>query len=430
MRAVPIAHCALPREMPMTAVLDANDPDGGVVSLLLRPGMRRPTALPPDVLRALGKDHDARTRAGSATADTADALAWLAAHRVQHLLVGHAQWATGTDQTLLAALHLAQRAGIALTFVSGYDSYEPALPFVQEHGGQDIPWAAVLASLPPSKRAHATAGSSTARNGESDRVGATAGARPADMPPSSRVLDEMPDDVPHADAVLFRAACRDLLLPPQFAVADRLYRDSYRSARAALGPGATTEHASKLVQSLLATVDRPAAAVIAARAAQAAALANGWLLRIAMDALPALVADASHRSLTAAELRLLRRLSAPWRAVAVALTDAGMSVDDLVAVRIGDFTEDGAMLKTPLRGPLADDARLCVRAQLAARRLEGAAPGDRLLHDRTDRAVRDALHSARTQLGIPLLIPRHRRGRAPDRWAQQLAVSVSPVSAA
>jgi hypothetical protein len=385
----------------MSRVLAVNDPDAGVLAILLRPTARRATTVVHDALHALGKDRDTRDRPSRATDDVRNAVAYGRAHGITHLVVGHSQWATDAAQQLSTAFELATKIGSSLTLVTDAGDFGGVRDFVEGLDGRHTTWRAVERMLP-------------------DRL------RPA--APVDVAVDTSPREVPHTDFPLFRATCRDTLEPKTFKVVDDLYRATFHQACQRLTSDMNKEDVATELQNLLSTVSFPAGAIVIVRAVQAAALTRGLLVKLSLPRLTEAVSDGSHRRLTRQEMRVLRRVPDPWLACTAVLVDGGCSVDAALDLRPADFDTTGQS-RTAAVAALCDEARLHVRAQLFHREeLEGTDDGP-LLGQRTPRQVRDGVHRLRRHLELPLSLSRFRDVDRSETTARQLHLTVTRVPA-
>jgi hypothetical protein len=142
--------------------------------------------------------------------------------------------------------------------------------------------------------------------------------------------------LPRTDWPWFRAARRDTLDADEFALADRLYLQvvhAVRSGVLALADGDDVDHDAvrdavlRVLVPLLDDLRSRAQGIVALRAAQAALVPAGILLRAEIEPFLQTLADSSHRppALAPEQWRSLRTYRDPWRPVAAALQLSGMT---------------------------------------------------------------------------------------------------------
>ncbi|MCF6507471.1 hypothetical protein E9549_08620 [Blastococcus sp. MG754426] len=394
-----ITHTHNPVEMPTSQLLDLNAPDAGTLAISMRPGSKYGNWVYRDLLAAMGKDRDyAAARTQSVADDRAVTQAYLRAHTIQRIVVVHCEWARARtrDEGLGYLLELADDLDLDLDLVSELDRNSTARNWVAATGGDLLDW-------------------------DPQRFQA-----PAEII-ERRGTSAFPPEVPYVDFPLFRATCRRLLSPEEFRQVDNAYVFAFRSARAILTGDLTEAETINFLRVQLASVVNPAHAATILRACQAAAFVNGILLKIDLSSLGYFIADATHRRLTGDELRLVRRLYAPWKAAAVVLTDAQLSIEQLLTLQVSDVTDTGAVTAAGTPVPLCDEGRLHLRALRFQRCAEEAkrrtAATTRLFTSEAP-AIRTALHAARRDLGLPLTIPRWRDATGKHPFVTDLDLSV------
>jgi hypothetical protein len=394
-----LTHTYNPPDAPTSRLLALNDPDAGILAISLRPTSKRPNYVYRDLLTALGKDRDYGARTKSVAEDRSVVSAYLRAHAITRIVAMHGEWARASDEVLDVLLTIASEHDLDLDLVSELDENNTATEFVTAAGGHHLDWEASRFTPPPP------------------------------IGPAERFTFAFPPEVPHVDFPLFRASCQHLLTAEEFRTVDGAYTFAFRSARAVLAGNVTTGAVIEFLRIQMAAVANPAHATTIIRACQAAAFTNGIMLKLDLAGLGYFIANANHRALTPDELRLLRRINTPWKAAAVVLTDAGMSIDQIRALRITDLDETGGLADTGVNSRLRDEGRLHLRAlRLQRRAEEDGEPAGRRLVPAEDRAIRSALYNARRDLGIPLDISRWRSGAKKDPFEADLGLSVHRIT--
>ncbi|MDP9371848.1 MAG: hypothetical protein M3Q65_05225 [Chloroflexota bacterium] len=230
-------------------------------------------------------------------------------------------------------------------------------------------------------------------------------------------------DLPAVDFPLFRAACRAQLDDEQFAYCDELYVRAARAYRAA-SPVRDAD-AKTVLDDLWRGCAGYQKALVVTRAAQAAALTAGWLLKVDMLRLAEHVSAARHRVLTDAELARLGVYADPRDSAPAVLFNAGLAFEEITRLRVADLSPDGELVGDPYQGTrLSEESRRHLRALRCTGQLVGSAPGDPLLSG-SWRSVRAALHRAAVDTGLPLDVNQHGPAvRRADRWQHRLGVSL------
>lgn len=389
-----LTHSYIPASTPTSQLLDLNDPDTGTLVISLRPGSKRPDYIYRDVLTALGQDRDYSSRTASIGQDQRVLSAYLRAHEVHRLVAVHCEWARPSDRSLDYVLQIATDHDLDLDLVSELDNSTTAVAFTRASGGEHLEWNPDRFIRLP-------------------------------RPETTPFEFSYPPDVPYADFPVFRATCRRLLNPTEFMKVDSAYTFAFRSGRAIVDADVTTKDVTSFLRVQLAAAVNAAHATTIIRAVQAAAFTNGLLIKVDFNGLGLFIAAATHRKLTTDELRLVRRIYAPWKAAAVVLTDAGLSIDQLCALPLSDVDETGNLTVDGDVVPVRHEGQLHLRA-LRLERLDeagGLAKGARLFRSE-DRAIRTALYTARRELGLPLDIPRWRSGNKIDPFENDLGLSI------
>lgn len=400
-----ITHTYNPVDAPTSHLLALNNPDAGMLVMSMRPGSKYGNFVYRDLLAAMGQDRDyAAARTLSVAEDRSITKAYLRAYDIRRIAVVHCEWARARtrDEGLLYLLELADEHDLDLDLVSELDRNSTARDFVAATGGNLLDW--------DPQRFHA--------NEEGIQ--------------QWRDTFTFPPEVPHVDFPLFRDTCLQLLPAREFRSVDNAYTFAFRSALAILTGDITVDDVVEFLRIQVAAVVNPAHAATIIRACQAAAFVNGILIKFDLNGLGYFIANTTHRQLTNDELRLLRRIYQPWKAAAVALTDAGLAVDQLLALQLTDVDDTGAMTNVASITPLRHEARLHLRAlrfqRLAEEEKRRTAATTRLFTIEAP-AIRTALHAARRDLGIPLNISRWRTPGRPDPFVSDLDISMHRLGA-
>jgi hypothetical protein len=170
---------------------------------------------------------------------------------------------------------------------------------------------------------------------------APAGGQAAE-PDSTTQSVGVPTLLPDDDFITFRAACRDLLSPTQFAAVDAaLARDAAAATRALVPHArASTLTVEELSAWMLQEYDRCATIAevqVLTRAAQVALFHAGWLLSIDLPRFLATAEAAPRRAQRSQaqwdELRIYRQ---PHRPLACALAGAGLSIVEMLNLTVAD----------------------------------------------------------------------------------------------
>lgn len=229
--------------------------------------------------------------------------------------------------------------------------------------------------------------------------------------------------LPMVDFPLFRAACRAQLDDEQFAYCDERY---VRAGRTYLAASPTTdEGAREVLDDLWRDCADHREALVVTRAAQAAALTLGWLLKVDVLRLAEHVNAARHRILTDAELARLRVYADPRDSAPAVLFNSGLPFEEVARLRVADLSPDGELVGNAHRdAPLSEEARLQLRALRCHAQLIASTPQDPIVSD-SCRTIRTAVHRAAVDTGLPLDVNQHGPAvRRADRWQHRLGMSL------
>ena len=398
----------LPDGATPVSLAPAPDPALRVVHTLVRPDLRRVSALVHDVLVAMGKD--GRVTGGSHhDPDVVTRLGpWLMAYRTEWVVLFSAQEVT--PAVLPGLLDGVVGAGARVLLVA-----DP---------GHVAVTLAAAAGYGPGRVGYRTW---ARQNGV---VLGPADSRP--RPPSDvDVWDGL--ELPRVDWPWFRARCRDQLAPDRFALVDALYvhalhefrrRTPAHPPRTSVPRRLDTKPVVRLFGELLDGRYTTAEALVVLRAAQAALVPLGYLLRAEVDSLLNLLSGGDRPAvLTDDQWLALRSYQHAWRAAACALAASGLGVNDTLDLTAGHVwaARDGGT--TTLRpGQTVDPRGWPLVMALAHDRVgDGAADHDPLFttaRTTLPRALRDARQDLGLRLGgyIPI-----RQDRTPQQNWEELA---------
>jgi hypothetical protein len=213
--------------------------------------------------------------------------------------------------------------------------------------------------------------------------------------------------VPRADFPTFRAACRDLLSPPDFALVDARYVAAFAQAQERLVQP-TPDSVGAYLRTELGACASADELLVVLRAIQAALFRAGWLLQVALGSFLALM-EREPRLATRGDAAWarLRPYTDPLPGALTALRASGLDVADLPRVTVGAIAADGSAID--YRGehaPVEEPARVYLRAQRALRLTDGATSREPLFW-RREGAISEvlalrALRRPMSQIGVAL----------------------------
>jgi hypothetical protein len=387
----------LPSNVSAKSLLPNTDPACGVVTATARPA-RHAWAIGQSVLAAMGIRLDLMG-AGRRHGENLELLnAWLSAYKVRLLVIRHATNTRDVD-LLDDLLHVCNATGIDLALTCDDAVGHHLIDWVRERSG-DI---------------------DTAPDPLLERIQTATTSVDASVP---TVIDDFPMLLPRVDFYAFRARCRDVLTPSQFALVDRLYVRVFKEVQG--DPYGDPVEASARMTDALADTDNVGKALTTIRAAQAAMFTHGLLFKVNLGYFLTGIQDSEHRRLTPAEVRALRAYRTPWRSCVVALRDANLSRDAITALRFGNVTEDGDLTGVSHLS-LSDDARLYLRAQRILRTIHGAAQDDAFINE-AKRYIGQVQRRAAVDLNLPLVPAREPSNNTRShRWTTALGVALLPL---
>jgi len=386
-----LREVTLPAEPLIRVILDPDDlpgtrdrlqalhrPQLGVVVSPVTPSARHLHWLARDLLNALGKRDDVRGAPRNAQRAMDRATVWMAAYHTSDIVISRAHLLSRPYLGRLFEMACALDARLWLVAQTG------ALRRGFKATLQD--WGARTASLEELESAIAQTGASN----------------PADPAPAP-ALSSFPA-VPSDEFVTFRTACRDLLSPDEFAVADSAFLHGHQAAAAAASVVSDDdgteeeqedarrrrggdddeeeeeeEQAAAMLSVARALTDSAGStdeAICRLRGWQAAALPNGWHGRLKLDAFRACRAAQTGQLSPDVISNYLRVYPSPQLACAAALSAGGLcSTTKMLRLQVSDISTDGLQIAgRQVRAPL--DAIL--RAHRLMRLANGALPDDPL----------------------------------------------------
>lgn len=391
----------LPSHVSAKTLLPNTEPTTGIVTATGRP-TRHAWAVGQTVLAAMGIRLDLMGAGRRHGEDLELLTAWLTAHAVRVLVIRHAT-NIGNLELLDDLLHVTTTTGTDLALTCDGTVGRHLIDWVTERSGTiDTTHEPLLNRLDTTRR-----DLTTAEAGGIDTV------------------TEFPVLLPRVDFYKFRARCRDVLTPAQFAVLDSRYCDVFKAVQS--NPFATTQEASTRLTDLIAGTDNPGIALTTVRAAQAAMFTHGLLLKVNLGYFLNGVRDSEHRRLTVTEVHALRAYRTPWRSSVVVLRDANLTRDQITQLTLANITADGDLIGIT-NDPLLPPARLYLRAQRLLRTIHGATDHDPFITE-APRYIAQAQRRAAVDLNLPLTPAREPADTSRRlRWQTNLGVSLLPLT--
>lgn len=379
-----------------------NAPDDGTLAVRLDAGPYRRSGIARQILAGLGKTPEIAGPASRGGSEWRFLRAWVESHRLDRVVIGGIEQLRPKELRNLID-HLAQTpADVWLWTV-------PALSNAHIRDFDQlttrVEWDDFVARFPP--------------------------LPPPSTDPEPEAAAAYPQ-VPVEEFTTFRAACRDLLSPPDFERVDADYRAAYAAASAIITAEVVVERTADLLADRWGTCASDAEPQVVLRATQAALFCAGWYLGVA---LPEFLTAIELRPRTAtrplADWRRLRAYIDPVIGAATALSAAGMELPELVSLMLVDVESDGAAAVVAGRRYVVDEpGRAFVQAQLLYRLERGSRPTDPLLvrgeRNPTSATVSHALRVPVRDLGLGLIPPRALRqaGTGP-RWLATHGLSLT-----
>ncbi|SEP14960.1 hypothetical protein [Trujillonella endophytica] len=382
-------HYEAPRGKDLDGLVDAvNLPLA--IRAIARPNSKSIHSLAADVLRSLGATRDLYSKAQGSNTLLNAASAWSLARGITDVYFGEVQ-----DMDLNGiheSLDFAQRIGANLHLISGYGETAVHAPTIEQLGGRNRRFT----DLPVELRAPAPA------------------AAPSDEDGRDEI--EIPDD----DWISYRPTYRALWPTEVVATADRVYLDSYRTARHS--GASTAEDIARLIAGLWQRHgSSPLPATTTVRAVQAGLFRNGLNVRVSLGHLERFLHLRLVNPLTAAHYQALSSYADPWRAAAAVLHAHHISTEDSLAIRALDVQPDGTI--PSLTTAIDSGARPILAAQRWLRLI--AADENPPLIDKDLNAARAGIRRVTRELALP--ITTNWAALRNDRWQHNYGVKVAPV---
>jgi hypothetical protein len=358
-----------------------NNPDAGVLAVRVPPGLVRGFALGGELLRGLGKDETLDGVRHHTNDVWRHLRAWMLAHPIGDVLLYSAEHCRPTH--LVSTAELVAAAGARLWLHTDGPPSKPLEPQMAAWAGQPQPFEQFAAFWKSRRLAPPALGDS----------------RRDQAAPFPRV--------PREDFPTFRAACRDLLAPAEFARVDQRYVAAFRAAQQQLAEP-TQEGVSGYLRGSVGVCASADELLIILRATQAALFRDGWLLRVALPSFLAIVErEPRAGTRTQGEWARLRPYADPLPGAITALRASGLEVSKLPSVTVGAIAPDGSSVRGR-RETFAVErpAQIFLRAQRALRLGDGAS-GSAPLFWRRGAAISEvlalrALRRPVSELGVSL----------------------------
>lgn len=372
-----------PSDVPATSIGRQGRIDLSTVVTTLPESRQTPGGTAATVLAALGVQHEANGKARHDYDNTILLPIWLAAHRVQRLIVASPQHVPVASLLALADMCSNTPTSLVLACDNGYaptmlQQLEPIAP-------NEIDWVAANTPLTPP---------TTSTQAGQDHLASDASWRP----------DE-PRRLPDNEFLTFYAVCERLLDNETFAQVDILYRDTLGRILTWLdniGDGLTVDAAIDVMTELLneqGTLDDVA---VITNAVQAGFFRHGWIFNIDHREMRNALLRHPGPKVTYQTWRRLRAYRDPARSATTALFLAGLTPDAIPDLTVTDLAAWHANPAAPLAGTvIPEQAGPYLRAQLLARTIAGGHPADPLFLGTAKRVLLD-LHDAQDDLGINL----------------------------
>lgn len=246
--------------------------------------------------------------------------------------------------------------------------------------------------------------------------------------------------VPTSEFHYFRAHCRALLPPSEFATVDERYLRAAAETRVWLGSASQPLHAeavARTLRSVLLDCGSPEEMLTVIRATAAVLLLADILVTCDAAGFIASVAGQGWYLVRRhPDWRALGGYRQPYRAAVCALVAAGLSLEQVAGVTCSAVTADGNRVVASQGGDVVAVSAggvVHVRAQILSRKAQGADAGDLLFTTAagapaTVRYLREASTEPTVEAGVELSSGRvSRRRPTPMQWASRLGIRIQSL---
>lgn len=354
------------------------------ISIIARPSARSMHPIAVDIMRCLGADRDAFTKAQSAVKLLRQATAWSLSRGMSDLYVGEAQ---DFEQHLDECIEFAHGAGLDLHLVYGFGQ-------TREHGPLLAERATVFhefSDMPASLRGH------------DDSRGQTNEQEP------EPILVPRPPDEPWT---AYRYTYTSLLSPAEVDACERVYLAAYDRTR--MTEVQTTREVAELIGEIWTDCGlSDSALAIVVKATQAALFRNGFNLRVEYGLLERHLLEYHVIRLAPEHYRMMRGFSDPWRSAATILHAHRVSTEAMMALGARDVTPTGEIPGLDINLP--EDGRAVLAAQRFAQLL-GDDPSPPFLEG-SEIKIRNAIRYVVINLDLPVRTNWRLHGRR--NWRQR-----------
>lgn len=371
----PLLVTEAPADVPATAIGRLAKADLSTVVMAMGPSSSTTAGVASDILRALGKNHDANGKARHGLDDVSLVPMWLTAHRTQTLIAAAPQHAPIDNLLDLISMSAASAATVVLAVDHGYGTrlasdLRAALP-------ESMPWPRIPEADTPA-----------------------APVQDTEWNPGA------PSLLPEIDFLTFYATARRSVSPELFAPFDALYRDALSRTLAWIeqsGVEDLTEEGTRSAMAALideqVTFDEVTTAMAAA---QVAFFRSGWFLKIDLRELRSGLLRFPSARINAATWRRLRAYRDPARSATTALYLAGARPQDIRELTMADLAAWHHDRTRSVAGvAIPEEAEPYLLAQTLSRATFGPSATDPAFVGNDRRVLLDLRH-AQTDLGLNL----------------------------